>query len=115
MAIERDENGRIVKGTVLNPKGRPSKEREQKYYDITLHTITFTDWERIMQKARDQALKGDSVARKFLADYLIGPPIQKLEHTGKDGGPIEVMRPSDIAATVAALLATKAPEDEQGR
>lgn len=87
---DRDTNGRFVKGSVPNPKGRPPKAREERYHEILLTTVTFVDWEKIIAKARDQALKGDSVARKFLADYFIGPPVQRQEHTGADGGKIQI-------------------------
>ena len=78
---DRDENGRFKKGTVPNPKGRPTKEREVRYRDILLSSVSFTDWQRIVEKARDQALKGDAVARKWLADYFIGPPQQRIDLT----------------------------------
>jgi hypothetical protein len=87
---DRDENGRFVKGVSPNPKGRPPKEREEKYHNVLLTSVSFVDWERIVQKARDQALKGDAVARKWLSDYLIGPPVQRNEHTGADGGQLVI-------------------------
>ena len=82
---ERDENGKFLKGHSGGP-GRPKKERELRFYEITLAAVTFEDWKAIIEKAVTQAKKGDSVARKFLADYLMGQPIQRLEHTGADGG-----------------------------
>jgi hypothetical protein len=88
--MDRDPSGRFVKGQSGNPAGRPKKEREEQYLEITLSAVSFTDWRKIIQKARDQAMRGDAVARKFLADYLIGPPVQKLEHGGTDGGPITI-------------------------
>lgn len=85
---DRDANGRFIAGNCANPNGRPKKEREERYRSILLNTISFQDWARIIEKARDQALKGDAVARKWLADYIIGPPVQRNEHTGADGGAI---------------------------
>lgn len=82
---DRDENGRFIKGTVPNPKGRPPKEREIRYRAILLTSVSFTDWQKIVEKARDQALKGDAVARKWLADYFIGPPVQKVAPTDPTG------------------------------
>lgn len=81
---ERDETGRFVKGHPGGP-GRPKKEREERFLEITLSTVTFTDWKDIINKAVVQAKHGDSQARKFLADYLIGPPVQRTELTGADG------------------------------
>ena len=38
----RDEKGRFVKGTSGNPNGRPTKEREEKYYNIAMNTVMYT-------------------------------------------------------------------------
>ena len=45
--------GGFTKGKSGNPNGRPPKEREEKYYSVTLNTVTFADWTRIIQKADD--------------------------------------------------------------
>ena len=66
------------------------KERETKFYEITLTAVTFDDWKAIVTKAKDQAKRGDAVARKWLADYLMGPPVQRNEITGKDGEPLSI-------------------------
>ena len=87
---ERDENGRFVKGEYKGGPGRPKKEREQRFYEITLAAVTFEDWKEIVAKAVWQAKKGDPTARKFLADYLIGPPVQRSELTGADGGAVKI-------------------------
>ncbi len=81
---DRDGNGRFVKGVSGNPKGRSPKEREDRYYEIALTAVSYEKWEKIIKKAADQAERGDGVARKFLADYLIGPPVQRSE-TSLDG------------------------------
>jgi len=86
---ERDESGRFLKGSTGNPTGRAPREREERYYKIMVQTVTFADWERIITKAVDQAKRGDSVARKWLSDYLIGPPVERKEITGADGEPIQ--------------------------
>jgi len=85
--VERDESGKFIKGVSGNPQGRPKKEREERFYEITLSTVGFEDWKAIIQKAVKQAKSGDSMARKFLADYIMGPPVQRVEQTGKDGEP----------------------------
>lgn len=54
--------------------------------EITLSAVTFEDWRAIVKKAVDQAKRGNPQARKFLADYLLGPPPQRHELTGADGG-----------------------------
>jgi hypothetical protein len=80
---DRDANGRFVKGSTGNPTGRAPKAREERYYEITMSTVSFDDWKVIVEKARDQAKKGDPVARKWLADYLVGVPDQNLNINGQ--------------------------------
>ena len=77
MARKRDANGRFVKGDSGGP-GRPTKAREDRYYDITMTACTFDDWKAIVQKAVSQAKRGDSVARKWLSDFLVGVPEQPI-------------------------------------
>lgn len=104
---ERDEKGRFIKGSVGNPKGRPPKAREERYYEITLSTVTFADWEEIIRKAADQAKRGDYQARKFLADYLLGPPLQRAEILGADGNPANEMRIEDLSTVFDLIQAAK--------
>lgn len=104
---ERDEKGRFIKGSVGNPKGRPPKAREERYYEITLSTVTFADWEEIIRKAADQAKRGDYQARKFLADYLLGPPLQRAQLLGVDGNPANEMRMEDLSTVYDLIQAAK--------
>jgi hypothetical protein len=95
MTAAREANGQFPKGVSGNPKGRPKKAREERYLEITMTKCTFKEWGEIVQKAVDQAKRGDSTARKWLSDYLIGSPQQKLDVTS-GGNPfveiIEVVR-----------------------
>lgn len=77
-----------MKGNKGGP-GRPTKEREQKYYEYAMNTVTFKDWQAIIGKAVQDAKRGDASARKWLSDYL-APQSQKHELTGADGGVIRV-------------------------
>ena len=88
---ERDDKGHFVKGNSGNPTGRAPRQREERYYSIMMQTVTFADWERIIGKAVEQAKKGDSVARKWLSDYLIGPPVERKEITGADGNGLKII------------------------
>jgi len=96
MTANRTEKGQFAKGASGNPAGRPPKEREEKYHAILLSRVTFADWERIIDKAVEQAKRGDSNARKWIADYLVGPPVQRQEVTGADGGPLLIDIGEDI-------------------
>lgn len=88
--VQRDEDGKLKRGSVLNPKGRPKKEREQAYYDVLVSSVSKDDWSAIIGRAVIDAKRGDAVARKWISDYLIGPPIQKTEIGGANGGPLIV-------------------------
>jgi len=88
--IARDENGQLQKGSVLNPRGRPKKEREHDYLNIMLSIVTDKRWKAIVTKAADQAERGDPVARKWLADYIVGPPVERREITGADNQPLTI-------------------------
>jgi len=85
---ERDKNGRFAQGNGGGP-GRPRKERSERYYEILMTACTYDEWKSIVKKAVAQAKNGNHTARKWLGDYLVGMAAQKIEHTGRDGGPIE--------------------------
>jgi len=64
-----------------NPKGRPPKSKEEKFFKTTLSAVTLRDWREIVKKAVEQAKRGNPAARKWLSDYLLGPPQQRLDVT----------------------------------
>ena len=105
---ERDENGRFVKGNQVakgngGGPGRPAKKREERFMEITLSTVTFKDWGEIVKKAVQLAKRGDTQARKFLADYLLGPAQQRIDLTS-DG--------EQLQSPVIILPAVKDEPDE---
>ena len=71
------------KGQSGNMKGRPPKDKEQKFYQATLSSCTVKDWQAIIKQAVADAKKGDTAARSFLAKYLM-PEGEDLnvKHTG---------------------------------
>ena len=85
MGTTRDDNGRFVKGHKSISPGRPKQKREDRFMAITQSACTFADWRKIVKKAVDQATAGNPVARKWLSDYLLGPPPQRIEHTAPEG------------------------------
>lgn len=110
--MERDQHGRFVNGISGNPNGRPAKKREERFLEVTLEACTFEDWRRVVTKAVELAKRGDATARKWLSDYLIGPPVQRQEVTGANGQPIQTestvkvdldLRPDELADFLRAI------------
>lgn len=85
---ERDTKGRFVKGSSGNPHGGRRSRTSQELLDAINQAVTPDDWQAIITKAVKQAKNGNPIARKWLSDYLIGVPVQRLEHTGANGQPI---------------------------
>jgi hypothetical protein len=80
---ERDDKGRFVKGVSGNPGGKPLNQT--KYLKKLDTTMTLKEWRDIVVKAIEQAKRGDSRARQWLSDYLLGKPTQRQEITGAEG------------------------------
>lgn len=80
----RNEKGQFVKGQTGNPNGRPPKKREDRYLEITTTTCTFEEWKAVVKRAVADAKRGDAQARKWLSDYLVGPPVQRTENKNID-------------------------------
>ena len=90
---QRDSNGRFTKGNKAaqgSGGGRPRRCVEEKYLQALSRRVTMKDWEKVITVAIQFAKAGDARARQWLSDYLMGKPIQRMEHTGEDGGPMEL-------------------------
>ena len=87
--MTRDEKGRFIKGNGGGP-GRPARAVEEEYRSILVSSVSKADWEAIIKRAVLDAKKGDTSARKFLADYLIGPPVERKEIAGADGSALRI-------------------------
>lgn len=89
----RDANGRFLPGHTPSNNGkggRKSRKKEEQYLARMVKVVTLKDWEEITLTAIARAKAGDSTARKWLSDYLLGPPPQRLEHSGPEGEPIKL-------------------------
>ena len=88
---QRDSNGRFVKGNTAGKGGnggRPKRSVEDKYIKALSRRVTMGDWTKICDIAIARAKAGDARARQWLSDYLMGKPIQRMEHTGEGGGEV---------------------------
>jgi len=112
----RNDSGQFVKGKTGNPAGRPKKERELRYYEIMQSKCTFKEWGDICQKAVDQAKRGDTSARKFLADYLLGPPVQRLDvdHSGEITTKVTDAEYNRAISTLANAIRKSVPDEGTG-
>jgi hypothetical protein len=88
--LVRDNSGKFVKGHANLGAGRKKKTVEAAYLDAFKAAVSQDDWKSIIEKAVKQAKAGDSDARKFIASYLIGMPVQRNEITGEDGKAIVI-------------------------
>ena len=91
---ERDKNGQFIKGNGGGP-GRPPRKKEERFLEVSIAAVSLQDWRAIIKKAIKQAKSGDTQARKFLADYLLGPPQQRLDVTS-GGEPIVLVNWDDV-------------------
>ena len=82
--------GRWAPGQSGNPGGRPKRPKAEAYLRTLEQGVTLADWKLIIEKAVAQAQRGDSRARTWLSDYLLGKPLQRTEVTGADGGPLSL-------------------------
>jgi hypothetical protein len=78
MSQTYERNGRFVKGGLPGP-GRPKGARAPSDYLVRLKDkVPFETWDAVCDKAIAQALDGDARAREWLANYLIGRPLQAV-------------------------------------
>ena len=90
MAAARRTDGTFQKGHSGNPNGRPKRSTEEKYLTALSRRVTLKDWAKIVDTAVARAKAGDSTARQWLSDYLMGKPVQRSEISGPGGKAIEV-------------------------
>ena len=79
----RDQKGRFEKGHE-KIGGRKARAIEERYLEAFKSSVTVEDFIAIVQRAVLDAKRGDTAARKFIADYLIGTPVEKIQ-TDFDG------------------------------
>lgn len=79
--------GRFAKGNKVGPGRRPGTQVEMRiqYLSRLVETVPLERWQKVCEKAIDQAEEGDARARMFLANYLVGKPVTQVEISGPGG------------------------------
>ncbi len=93
MSEHHDEFGRFAKGHAGIGGAPKSKFRARSKADYLqrLHDkMTLAQWDKILDKAIEQALAGDHKARAYLTLYAIGRPLQAVEISGPGGSPLSL-------------------------
>ena len=86
----RENNGQFTKGNQAakgnkGGPGRPPRVKEPRFYELMGQVVTDADLRNIIGQAVKDAIEGDNQARKFIADYIAGPPIQRSEIANAPG------------------------------
>lgn len=92
--------------------GRPPKEKSfANMLNIALTAKGVTGETKLREVAEvlvTKALEGESWAVNMVADRVDGKPMQAIEHTGEDGGPV-------IFQTIYEAMKDRAEEEAQAK
>jgi len=88
--VERDEQGRLKKGSILNPNGRPPTRARQRFEAALATALNGKNLEAILQRLVDDAKKGKAWAVTLVLAYYAGKPVERAEVTGANGGPLVI-------------------------
>lgn len=119
-ALGRGPDGRILPGSSGNPGGRPKagilfREEAQKRarQDSAEGKVVLDAWVKEIESKGEDWVK----ASELLANYAFGRPVQGLEITGAEGGPIETsshdlskLSTDELRAMRALLAKTAKPK-----
>ena len=84
----RDDKGKFTKGNKASP-GRKPRATEEEYRDAFLDVIPIERFKRMVDAQAKRAERGDIQAFNAIANRIL-PVIEKHEHSGKDGSPIQI-------------------------
>lgn len=121
MSSERDsKTGQFKKGH-RGLGGRKPRSREELYREAFRTAVSVQQWIKIIKKAANDAVHPTQhaarhQARTFLANYLIGPPVQKIAPTDPSGeNEYAAMSDAQLLALVHHIAATDSKKKKQGR
>jgi len=80
----RDSNGRFAPGNPGGP-GRKPREVEEEYLAVMEQVVSGEAWQAIVERATTDAIAGDAKARQWIAGYLLGMPVSRVEAPEENG------------------------------
>lgn len=91
--VERDENGRLKKGSILNPGGHPAKRDKLIGHWVREQIEDLVEGHKVIKRLveimeKDKNSIAAVAAAKLLLEYGYGKPAQRVEMTGADGEPL---------------------------
>lgn len=89
--VERDEQGRLKKGSVLNPNGRPPTKARERFEAALAAALNGKNLDVILQRLVDDAKKGRPWAVTLVLAYYAGKPVERAELTGAEGRPVTLV------------------------
>jgi hypothetical protein len=114
MGAYRHDNGRFALGNRGGP-GRPRRTVEAQYLIALRESVPLETWGKICEAAVAQAVAGDAKAREWLANYLIGRPIEAVAVEEPQGPRLslwdllaairEAVPDGEVQARIAAAIA----------
>lgn len=108
----RNARGVFVKGHKSVSPGRPPI-RDINYKNAFFKNVPAQDWVAIIKQAVRQAKQGDKDARKWLTDYLVGPPVQRVAPTDPTGtNPYQTVTDAELVS-LAKIVVAMHPADNK--
>ena len=86
------------------------KKFEMSYLEAMADIVTLADWEQIVVRAVNDAVGGDSKARTWISDYLIGKPITRIASIAQVSN--SQMGEDERAEYLAAIFQTQISGDD---
>ena len=92
--ITHKPGGGFAKGWKGGPGRRPGMHADVriKYLTVLSESVPVDKWRQVCEKAIEQAMAGDHRARAFLANYLVGKPVQAVELSGPGGSDLNLFK-----------------------
>src|SRR5438067_7092946 len=104
MSEDRDQQGRFVAGHANVSPGRPKRSSEIAYLAAVTEACPLETWTQVCRALVERALGGDVAAATFLANRLLGKPVEQPLPLG------QAVRIADAAdAAIAEITAQRRP------